>query len=192
MTAAFPINHVVRYGFAALAALFVVCAMPPQASAQRVDAQEASVKAAFLYKFAGYIEWPAEAFAAPDAPFVIGVMGADDIAAELARIVPGRNVGGHPVVVKKLRESDPVRGIHLLFVWRVEPGRLQQVLRASQREGAFAVTENAKGLELGAAINFVTEERVGFEVSLESAEKTGHRISSRMLTVARRVIPKAS
>jgi hypothetical protein len=150
------------------------------------------IKAAFLYKFAGYIEWPAEAFAAPDASFVIGVMGADDIAAELARIVPGRNVGGHPVVVKKLRESDPVRGIHLLFVWRVEPGRLQQVLRASQREGAFAVTENAKGLELGAAINFVTEERVGFEVSLESAEKTGHRISSRMLTVARRVIPKAS
>ncbi len=94
--------------------------------------------------------------------------------------------------MKKLRESDPVRGIHLLFVWRVEAGRLQQVLRASQREGVFAVTENEKGLELGAAINFLTEDRVGFEVSLESAEKTGHRISSRMLTVARRVIPKAS
>ena len=66
-------------------------------------------------------------------------------------------------------------------------------LETAIRDGVLAVTETEKGLELGASINFVlTGDRLGFEVSLDSAEKSGHRISSRMLTVARRVIPRAS
>ena len=70
---------------------------------------------------------------------------------------------------------------------------MQQVLRAAQQQGTLTVTEADRGLELGAAINFVVAgDRVGFEVSLESAEKSGHHISARMLTVARRVIPKPS
>lgn len=163
------------------------------AHAQRPEAPESSVKAAFIYKFAGYIEWAPATFAADHSPLVIGVMGADEIAAELAKIVPGRHIAGHPVSVRRLRDGDAIRGVHLLFVGRPEAGRLQPILRAAQQQGALAVTETEKGLELGSAINFVlTEERVGFEVSLESAEKSGHRISSRMLTVARRVIPRAS
>jgi hypothetical protein len=163
------------------------------AHAQRPEAPEASVKAAFLYKFGGYVEWAPDAFAAPDAPLVIAVLGSDAIAAELARIVPGRSIAGHPVVVRKLREGESARGAHFLFAGRMEPTRLQPILRSAQKDGVLAVTEMDKGLELGAAINFVTvEDRVGFEVSLDSAEKSGQRISSRMLTVARRVIPKAS
>jgi hypothetical protein len=70
---------------------------------------------------------------------------------------------------------------------------LSAILRAARGEGVLAVTESERGLEQGASINFVmSEDRVGFEVSLESAEKSGHKISSRMLTVARRVIPKTS
>jgi hypothetical protein len=174
-------------------AMFSLGALGGFAQAQRPEASEASVKAAFLYKFAGYIEWGAGAFASDDAPFVIGVMGSDEVAAELARILPGRNIAGHPATVKKLRDGEAIRGAHLFFVARVEPPRLAQLLRAAQQSGALAVTDTDKGLEHGAAINFlVNEDRVGFEVSLDSAEKSGHRISSRMLTVARRVVPKAS
>ena len=163
------------------------------ARAQRPEASEASVKAAFLYKFAGYIEWPPTAFASEDSPFVLAVMASDEVATELARIVPGRVVAGRPVTLKRVREGEPLRGVNLLFVGRLEALRLQAVLRAAQQQGVLAVAESDRGLELGAAINFVsTNDRVGFEVSLDSAEKSGHRISSRMLTVARRVIPKAS
>ena len=163
------------------------------AHAQRPEASEASVKAAFLYKFAGYVEWPPSAFTAEDSPFVLAVMASDEVAVELGRIVPGRTVSGHPVTLKRLRDGESLRGVHLLFVGRIEPSRLQAVLRAAQHQGVLAVAESEKGLELGAAINFVsTDDRVGFEVSLDSADKSGHRISSRMLTVARRVIPKAS
>jgi hypothetical protein len=88
-------------------------------------------------------------------------------------------------------EGEPMRGVDLLFVGR-ESQRPVQWIRAAQAQGALAVTETERGLEQGSAINFVTSgEHVGFEVSLDAAARTGHKISSRMLSVARRVVGKA-
>jgi hypothetical protein len=162
-----------------------------EAHAQR-EASEASVKAAFLYKFANYIEWPAGTFSAPASPLVIGVIGASDIASELERIVPGRAVNGHPVTVKRVREGEALRGIHVLFIGK-DQASIAHVVRAAQQNGVLPVTDSDRGLDEGSAINFLSAgERIAFEVSLEAAEKSGHRISSRMLSVARRVVPKAS
>lgn len=150
---------------------------------------EHAVKAAFLYKFAGYVEWP-PASPPADAPFVIGVRGADEVTAELARILPGRSIGGRPAVVRAVREGESPQGAHILFVGKGEPD-LRAVVRTAQQLGILTVTDG--GLDLGAAINFVVaDNRVSFEVSLEAAERGGHRISSRMLAVARRVVQKAA
>ena len=155
------------------------------------EATESGVKAAFLYKFANYIEWPANAFSSPSAPLVIGVLAADDIAAELDRIVPGRNVNGHPVNVRRLKNGESAAGVHILFVGKEQGGGAATV-RTAREQGALTVTESERGLEMGSAINFITAgERVAFEVSLDSAEKSGHRISSRMLAVAKRVVPRS-
>ena len=151
---------------------------------------EATVKAAFLYKFAGYVEWPAGAFAQPDTPIVIGVMGADDIAAELDRIVVGRQVNNRRLESRRVRPGDSLRGLHMLFVPRTEP-TLRATLAAAAQQKVLTVTDGERGLEAGGVISFVTvEDRVGFEVSVEAAERSGLRISSRMLAVARRVIQK--
>jgi hypothetical protein len=155
-------------------------------------ASEASVKAAFLFKFAGYVEWPPQSFAAPDAPIVIAVLGADDVATELERIVPGRTVAGHPISVKRISDTDSLKGAHIVFVGRSASSRVSAVAKTAQRDGVLVVTDSAGALEEGSAINFVVDDRVGFEVSLVSAERTGHRISARMLAVARRVIGRAA
>lgn len=169
----------------------LAAAVSPGAAAQRMEATEASVKAAYLYKFAGYVDWPPNAFTAPDAPFVFGVIGNDEVAAELAKVAAGRHVGGHPVVVKRVRENEPLRGIHVLFAGRSAADRLSALIRAAQLPALLIVTETERGLEAGSAINFVVgDERVGFEVSLDAAERNGLRISSRMLGVARRVLQK--
>jgi hypothetical protein len=167
-----------------LAALVALCA----ASAHAQQASEATVKAAFLYKFVGYAEWPATAFAAPDAPVVIAVSGNDEVAAELEKLVPGRNVTGRAEPRRRLREAESPRGVHMVFIGRGAPNPAATV-RAAHQGGALVVTEN--GLEQGGAINLIpVEDRIGFEVSLESAEKSGVRLSSRMLTVARRVVAR--
>lgn len=162
-----------------------------QAQAQaRLEASEASVKAAFLYKFPGYVEWPPSAFPSAGAPFVFGIMGQDDVAAELERLVSGKQWSGHPMAVKRV-EGDNVKGLHVLFVGRGATDRLGAVVRAAQLPGLLVVTENEKGLTYGAAINFVLhEDRVGFEVAPDAADRNGLRISSRMLAVARRVVQR--
>lgn len=169
-------------------AAFATAAVAATAHAQR-EAPEASVKAAFLYKFANYVEWPANTWASPSAPLVIGVAGADDVAADLEKIAPGRSVGAHPVTVRRVREGEPLRGVHILFVGHRGGAEL---IRSAREQGVLTVSEGESGLDSGSAINFVTAgDRVGFEVSLDAAEKSGHRISARMLAVARRVVPKS-
>lgn len=172
---------------AAAAALLLVFAA---GAAQAQSASEAAVKAAFLHKFLGYIEWSPGAFASADAPIVVATAGSDDVSAELERIAAARPVLGRRVVVRKLAEGDRFAGAHVLFVARGEPAT-RGIVRQAREQGLITVTETERGLETGSAINFTTtEDRVGFEVALEAVERTGHRLSSRMLAVARRVVPK--
>ena len=176
------------FAFASLVAASLIQDAQAQA---RLEASEASVKAAFLYKFPGYIEWPASAFPSATAPFTFGVMGQEEVAAELERLVAGRQWSGHPMAVKRLNGDNGFAGVHVLFVGRGAGDHVGAVVRAAQLPGLLVVTENEKGLTYGAAINFVLhEDRVGFEVAPEAAERNGLRISSRMLAVARRVVQR--
>jgi hypothetical protein len=178
-----PMNAAARLAGACLA--LALGLTPQDALAQQ---SEQSVKAAFLYRFAAYVEWPA---AVPtDAPFVIATLGADDVAAELSSMLPGRAVAGRPAVLRTVKEGESLQGVQMLFIGKraTDP---RAAIRAAHERGILTVTE--VGLEAGGVINFVVaENRVAFEVSLEAAERSGHRISSRMLAVARRVVPKGA
>lgn len=160
-----------------------------RASAESVNAPlERSVKAAFLFKFLAYTDFPASAFADAAAPVTIGVAGADQMAAELTRIVAGRTVHNRPIVVRTVRESDTPTAVHLLFVGGADPGRLQKILKSIQPAPMLVVTDTELGLQHGSVINFkIVEERVRFDVSLEAADKNNVKLSSRLLTVANHV-----
>jgi hypothetical protein len=150
-------------------------------------ALERRVKAAFLYKFLGYAEFPQGAFADPASPVVIGVAGADDLAAELARIVSGRTVNNRTIVVRVLRDAEIGTPVHLLFVGGFDTGRVGRMVRAAGN-ALLVVTECDGGLQQGSAINFrIVDERVRFDVALDAAERNGIKLSSRLLTVANRV-----
>lgn len=141
---------------------------------------ERSVKAAFLYKFLGYMEFPTD----PGPSLMVGVLGSDDIAVELSRITGGRNVGNRTITVRSLREGDSLAGLHLLFVG-ADAAQPVQSLRAAEKNGTVTVTEQENGLQSGSVINFrVVDERVRFEVSLPAAERCNVRLSSRLLSVA--------
>jgi hypothetical protein len=149
---------------------------------------ERSVKAAFIYMFLGYTEFPASAFSDPGAPVLIGVVGSDEMAAELGRIVAGRRIDNRPVVVRALREDEPTGLVHLLFVAGADSARVARALRQVPPGPVLLVTECGNGLQLGSIINFrVVEERVRFDVSLEAADKNNIKLSSRLLTVANHV-----
>ena len=149
---------------------------------------EVRVKAAFLYKFISYIDWPAASFAKPDTPVTIGVVGADPLAAELAQAVAGRTANDRPVAVRRLKAGESLDGVHILFVGKAENARLAQLAQAAQQRSILTVTESDGALAQGSVINFVVaERRVRFEIALDSAEKSRLRLSSRLLAVAQQV-----
>ena len=168
-----------------LAAL-LVCAASAVAQAQSAAAvTEASVKAAFLYKFLGYIEWPPKAFPQRDNPISIGVIGADDIAEELQQITPGRRVDNRAIVVRRMREGDSVGGLNMLFIGRAASARIPVLAHMAQQRSIVVVTDSPGALEQGSVINFLSAEgRVRFEISVESADRSGVKLSSRLLAVA--------
>jgi hypothetical protein len=145
------------------------------------------VKAAFMYKFAGYVEWPAGAFARADSPITIGVMGEDPLADELAQMVAGRTVEGRVLAVRKQRDDDLAADIHILFIARAESAQLKTI--AAQSRPVLIVTESEGLLNQGSMINFVVVGgHLRFEISLENAEKRRLKLSSRLLTVAQSVL----
>jgi len=178
------------WALACASALGVLAAALPPAQAQNPAASSAlerRVKAAFLYKFLGYAEFPPGAFFDGASPVLIGVAGSDDLAAELARVVAGRTINNRPVIVRALRDADVHAPLHLLFIGGADPARVGRLVRQAT-SSMLVVTECENGLQQGSVINFrIIDERVRFDVSLDAAERNGIKLSSRLLTVANRV-----
>lgn len=155
------------------------------------EALEYRVKAAFVCKFASYVEWPAQLFARPDSPIVIGVVGSDAVVDELARTAAGLSADGRPLLVRKLERGDPVASAHLVYVAGSHESRLAETLAAAKGQPVLLVTESSRALALGSMINFVVvDDKVRFDIAPQVAEQSQLRISARLLGVARAVIGK--
>lgn len=146
-----------------------------------------SVKAAFLYKFGSFVEWPAGSFASSIAPFVIGVFGDDAIASELEQLTKGRDVGGHPVRVLRVRDADDVGRLHILFAGGPRESRAREVLAAAHG-AVLTVADGPVGGRPGPVLYFTLDQgRVRFVASLAAATAHGIKLSAKLLAVAQQV-----
>ena len=171
--------------------VFVAWSAPPSYGEGSPPLAEQRIKAAFLYKFLSYVEWPASAIGDDATPIVIGVIGADDIADELRAIVTGRTLNRHPIEVRTLGVAEPLPAtLRVLFVGRDDAALLARLAPQAQRKAILLVTDFADGLDRGSVINLVVRDNhVRFEVSLDAAQRSGLKVSSRMLAVALAVRP---
>lgn len=171
-----------------LVVLLLGMAIRPGAAQPNSPSEESQVKAAFLYKFAGYVEWPDGFLGSAQTPLTIGVLGADAIADELTNIVQGRKSQSRSIAVRRFKAGDPLEETAILFVGKGDAARLKPMKDTLQARPILVVTEEPTGLAHGAMINFLLVDRhVRFEVSLEPVEKSGLRLSSRLLAVAQKV-----
>jgi uncharacterized protein DUF4154 len=164
----------------ALRPILLVCALvaPTVASAEF----EHEVKAAFLFQFLSYVEWPEQSFKDDHSPFVIAVLDADEVRADLQQLVQGRTALGRPVEVRRVYETDSLKGVHLLFVGHEDVSVLPEV---AGKKGVLVVSEAEGALDRGAMVNLVrVGDHVRFQVCPDAAERGGLKISSRMLSVA--------
>jgi hypothetical protein len=176
-----------------MALLFGVTLTMTSKAESAAETLEYRVKAAFVCKFASYVEWPSQSFAHPEDPVVIGVIATDAVFEELSRTAGALSVEGRRLVVRKVTRSEPVVGAHLVYITRSGDDQLAETLAMLKGQPVLAVTESSRGPALGSMINFVVvDDKVRFDVSPQTAEASQLRISARLLGVARSVVGRGS
>jgi hypothetical protein len=145
-----------------------------------------AVKAAYLFRFASYVEWPPSMKS--EANFIIGVYGAEDVAVHLEHLVQGMSVQGRQPKVRRVRTIEDLGGVHILYVG-ANVFRSSRPLRQRAIEmPILLVTDHRDGFDGGGVINFIEVNRnLRFEISLDAAERSGLKIDSALLSVAARV-----
>ncbi len=170
-------------------ALILIVAVSLIGSALRGTAQssgEYEIKAAFLYNFAKFVEWPAEAFVDPQAPFVLGVVGEDPFGSVLAQTVGGKTVNGRQLMVRRFKHGEDLRGCHILFVSSSEKKHLAQILESLKGSSVLTVGETDRFAQFGGAVNFILEaNKVRFEINVDAAARARLKLSSKLLALAR-------
>jgi len=165
-------------------------------SAEASLSREQQLKAAFLYNFTKFVEWPARSFASPHDPIVIGVLGHSPFAAALGlaldQTVAGRSVNGRGVIVKRVDTAEEAAATHLLFVPTPDEAQFEQIRATIEASPVLTVGESSSFARLGGAINFVVEgDKVRFEISTAPAERAGLRISAQLQKLAKLVRKEA-
>jgi hypothetical protein len=152
-------------------------------SAQSVS-KEYQVKAAFLYNFSQFIEWPASALPGTQ-PLIIGVLGEDPFGAYLDELVRGERVSNHPLIVRRFHQVAEIRTCHILFISQSEANRLEQILTYLKGRNILTVGDIENFAGRGGMIRFVTENnRIRFGINLAAARDANLTISSKLLRAA--------
>jgi hypothetical protein len=147
---------------------------------------EYQVKAAYLFNFLKFVEWPEEAFPDPLAPIVIGICGEDLFGNSLPQVTIGKTVQGRDLVVHRYHTGEDLRGAHILFISPSEKKRLLQILSTLHGANVLTVADMEGFLEAGGMIQFVSEnDRVHFAINVDAASKAKLKMSSKLLSLAR-------
>ncbi|MDB6064665.1 MAG: hypothetical protein JWR26_873 [Pedosphaera sp.] len=159
------------------------------ASAQETPPSEYQVKAAFLYNFAKFVEWPAGTFSATNQPIVIGIIGDNPFGPDLTNPDKYRPINGRPLVLKQISSpKDPeLKRCQMVFVCRPEMKRFAEIQETLKAASVLTISDVEHGSRSGVMINFVMEDsRVRFEIDDGAARKAGLKISSKLLNLAKK------
>jgi hypothetical protein len=172
----------------ALTLLAVVWAMG--LAVRAADAAESysedAVKAAFLYRFTGYVDWPPQAVVDPQ--FTIAVLDADGVASELGRLLQNRQIQNRPAQVRSIKNLRELDGAQMLYIGGSHRDDLHRLISSVAGRPVLVVTNQDGGLDAGSSVNFLLiDQRVRFEISLDAAQGSGLRVASELLAVAIRV-----
>ena len=147
---------------------------------------EYRVKAAFIYNFARFVEWPDTGPTESTPPFVIGILGADPFGTTLDELIADKGVNGRSLIVKRFEDERALEPCSILFVGARAARRLPQILERIGGQPVLTVGQSDRFTERGGIIRFFDEDNhVRFEINVDAAQRAGLLISSKLLALAR-------
>jgi hypothetical protein len=172
-----------RCHFAVAAVILLVSLTRAENGAAQVP--EYKLKAEFLERFTRFIDWPADD-AAPARPFVIGVFGENPFGTWLEELAASRRIQGRPVRVEEVRDPARAAQCQVLFITSSQKGRLAQILSSTADKPVLTVGDTDGFADRGVLINFyVSDDNMRFEINDAAVKKSGLRLSSKLLKLAR-------
>lgn len=170
----------------AAAVLLAAAAVPAVAGAVNEKKSE------MLWNIAKFVQWPEAALANSNGQLVFTILGEDDLAAELANLLSAKTVNGKPVFVRFARRAQDARGSQILYVASSEARHLDAVLMEVAGAPVLTVADTPAFAAHGGMVGFAEDEgKVRFEINLGHAERSGLRISAKLLALARVVDAEA-
>lgn len=175
-----------RLLFPLVVALAVAFITPARPATAQVESLEHEIKAAFLYNFVKFVQWPASSFSGADAPVTICLLGQDPFGTTLDDLIENEKVQGRPLAVRRLGRADAPAGCHVLFVAPAERTRFEAILRTVDTRRVLTVSDAMDFLAAGGHISFFMESnRVRFAVNAPAARDAEFQINSRLMRLAR-------
>lgn len=149
--------------------------------------REYPIKAAFLYNFGNYVTWPEDAFAQPQAPFVVGILGSAPFGDSLDRIAAAKKIGGRRIVFEQLSAESSAEHCQILFVTRVASQTdVAAALAKLRNKPVLIVGESANFASHGGCVNFIVEgNKTRFEINAAEAKRRQLQVSAKLLSLAR-------
>jgi hypothetical protein len=155
------------------------------ARGQEAKPGEYEVKAAYLYHFAKFVDWPADAFKDDQSPICLSILG-DDPFGSILNSIRDKTVRGRTLIIKRCRSIEQIHGCHILFISPSEKGNLKQILNVLKSSSILTVSETERFTQQGGMINFITvDNRIQFEINPAAAQRNRLKISSQLLKLAR-------
>lgn len=166
--------------------LLFAIALAASAPAAAPSPAEYEVKAAFLFNFAKFVEWPEQSFPDPSAPFRVCLLGDSPFTPQLERVLKDKTVHDRPLSVKRIQHAAEAAGCQMLFVAPSEGARLDAVLAAVKDAPVLTVGDVERFAQRGGMIGFTLEsQKVRFNINPAPASASGLKISSQLLKLAK-------
>ena len=170
-----------------LAANVTTNVLRAQEDDETVANREYRIKAAYLYQFGRYVEWPAKAFANPNSPFVIGVLEQDPLLPDLEQIAKIKKIQDRPIQIRRFSSPADIRACNILYLpASLSPETQAEVIRRTSGQGILLVGDSDGILNAGGVMQFAVEDnKIRVLISRKAAEREGLTISAKLLQVAR-------
>ena len=181
-----PLQKLIRKSLGIFLCLLALTPRP--ASAQ---SREYQVKAAFLFNFAQFVQWPEDIYATTNAPFSIGILGDDPFGPTLDETIYGETIGNHKLIVRRSQKIADLGGCQMIFVSKSEKKHLAEILSALGSRPVLTISEVDGFARSGGGINFYLDgTKVRFEINPAAAQNDRLKISSQLLSLGK-IVPTA-
>lgn len=153
--------------------------------ARAADADEYEVKAAYLYRFLPFVTWPEEAKIAAGQPIAVAIVGEDPFGTRLEDTLRGKDLEGHPIVLKHFRSFSDYQPSAVVFIGRSEQKQYAMILSRLEGQPVLVVGEGEEFCRAGGSIGFLmVGNKVRFTISQDAIREAGLQVSSKLMALA--------